>query len=207
MYPDICHVIRITNPQNPVLVSDNHPVNQDICKDLPRAVNTSMNIKFQINPNINPPIKFGIKNIVLNIFVPFKPLVTKRAKLKPTKFIVNIEIFKHKKIHFIVTSHSPFILSDLPKENVIFLEKYNEENKVENSLKDEEKECCLGEKPEENKIHISELFENEEFLEEILEKKEKCMKKNKKIKKMKINDLRKIIREEIRNVLKEEKGE
>jgi predicted ATP-binding protein involved in virulence len=26
-----------------------------------------------------------------------------------------------KKIHFIVTSHSPFILSDLPKENVIFL--------------------------------------------------------------------------------------
>lgn len=83
----------------------------------------------------------------------------------------------------------------------------NEEDKIENSLKDEEKECCLEEKPEENKIHISELFENEEFLEEILEKKEKCMKKNKKIKKMKINDLRKIIREEIRNVLKEEKGE
>ncbi|MDX9960048.1 MAG: AAA family ATPase [Aliarcobacter sp.] len=39
------------------------------------------------------------------------------------KFITNIEIFKHKKFHFIVTSHSPFILSDLPKENVIFLEK------------------------------------------------------------------------------------
>ncbi|WP_066156851.1 AAA family ATPase [Aliarcobacter cryaerophilus] len=27
-----------------------------------------------------------------------------------------------KKLHFIITSHSPFILSDLPKENVIFLE-------------------------------------------------------------------------------------
>lgn len=26
-------------------------------------------------------------------------------------------------IHFIITTHSPFILSDLPKENVIFLEK------------------------------------------------------------------------------------
>lgn len=76
----------------------------------------------------------------------------------------------------------------------------NEEDKIENYLKSEEKS-------EENKIHISELFENEEFLEEILEKKDKCMKKNKKIKKMKINDLRKIIREEIRNVLKEEKGE
>ena len=30
------------------------------------------------------------------------------------------------KFHIIITSHSPFILSDLPKENVIFLEKYNE---------------------------------------------------------------------------------
>ncbi len=28
-----------------------------------------------------------------------------------------------KKVHFIITSHSPFILSDLPKENMIFLEK------------------------------------------------------------------------------------
>ena len=28
-----------------------------------------------------------------------------------------------KKVHLIITSHSPFILSDLPKENVIFLEK------------------------------------------------------------------------------------
>lgn len=27
-----------------------------------------------------------------------------------------------KKIHFVITSHSPFIISDLPKENVIFLE-------------------------------------------------------------------------------------
>ncbi len=27
-----------------------------------------------------------------------------------------------KKLHFIITSHSPFLLSDLPKENVIFLE-------------------------------------------------------------------------------------
>ena len=28
-----------------------------------------------------------------------------------------------KKVHFIINSHSPFILSDLPKENIIFLEK------------------------------------------------------------------------------------
>ena len=31
--------------------------------------------------------------------------------------------FSEKKFHLIVTTHSPFILSDLPKENVIFLEK------------------------------------------------------------------------------------
>ena len=42
------------------------------------------------------------------------------------KFITNIEILKHKKFHFIVTSHSPFILSDIPKENVIFLDKFND---------------------------------------------------------------------------------
>jgi predicted ATP-dependent endonuclease of OLD family len=36
-----------------------------------------------------------------------------------------IDTFKNRKekIHFILTSHSPFILSDLPKQNVIFLEK------------------------------------------------------------------------------------
>ncbi|MBY0541113.1 MAG: AAA family ATPase [Campylobacterales bacterium] len=31
--------------------------------------------------------------------------------------------FSEKKFHLIVTTHSPFILSDLPKENIIFLEK------------------------------------------------------------------------------------
>ena len=36
-----------------------------------------------------------------------------------------IEIIERleKKVHFIITSHSPFLLSDLPKENIIFLEK------------------------------------------------------------------------------------
>ncbi len=33
-----------------------------------------------------------------------------------------------KNIHFIITSHSPFILSDLPKENVIFLNKYTDDD-------------------------------------------------------------------------------
>lgn len=34
-----------------------------------------------------------------------------------------VSVFKNSFTHFIITSHSPFILSDLPKQNVIFLEK------------------------------------------------------------------------------------
>ncbi len=40
------------------------------------------------------------------------------------------------KVHFIFTSHSPFLLSDLPKENVIFLEKDKETGNCINSTKD-----------------------------------------------------------------------
>lgn len=43
--------------------------------------------------------------------------------------------FKDKNIHIILTSHSPFILSDLPKENVIFLKKDNETGRCINDTK------------------------------------------------------------------------
>ena len=48
------------------------------------------------------------------------------------KFIKNlIDFFKinypDKILHIFITSHSPFLLSDLPKENVIFLEKYKKD--------------------------------------------------------------------------------
>ena len=44
------------------------------------------------------------------------------------KNIINnlIQILSKNNIHIIITSHSPFILSDIPKENVIFLDKYKE---------------------------------------------------------------------------------
>jgi len=46
------------------------------------------------------------------------------------KYIVDFfkKNMKNKKIHIVLSSHSPFILSDLPKENVIFLEKYSEQD-------------------------------------------------------------------------------
>ncbi|MDQ7066855.1 MAG: hypothetical protein Q9M40_01990 [Sulfurimonas sp.] len=40
--------------------------------------------------------------------------------------------FKDKKFHIVLTSHSPFILSDLPKENIIFLKKDKETAKCLN---------------------------------------------------------------------------
>ncbi len=44
------------------------------------------------------------------------------------------EFFTDKNVKVIITSHSPFIVSDLPKENIIFLYKENEQLKVKSSL-------------------------------------------------------------------------
>ncbi len=61
------------------------------------------------------------------------------------KNIINhlIEIYKHKvgrndlKLHLIFTTHSPFLLSDIPKQNIIFLDTYENGNcKVVDGLND-----------------------------------------------------------------------
>ncbi len=56
--------------------------------------------------------------------------------------------FSDYKYHLIITSHSPFILSDLPKENVIFLNKYDDKKtneKYPNLItKDLEKGSCIN---------------------------------------------------------------
>jgi len=45
--------------------------------------------------------------------------------------------FPNRKIHIILTSHSPFLLSDIPKQNIIFLDKDENGNcKVVNGLKE-----------------------------------------------------------------------
>lgn len=49
--------------------------------------------------------------------------------------IINyLEQFTNINFHLIITTHSPFMLSDLPKENVIFLEKNNENGNCINSI-------------------------------------------------------------------------
>ena len=40
-----------------------------------------------------------------------------------------MQTYKNLQFNLIMTSHSPFILSDIPKENIIFLDTYNDKSK------------------------------------------------------------------------------
>ncbi|MGE0050330.1 MAG: AAA family ATPase [Arcobacter sp.] len=76
-----------------------------------------LNIRFKIVNELNESRK--VNNLILfdeptNSFHP-------QWQKNFLKYLV--DVFSDKNIHFIFTSHSPFLLSDLPKENVIFLEK------------------------------------------------------------------------------------
>jgi predicted ATPase len=48
-----------------------------------------------------------------------------------------------KQFHFIFTSHSPFLLSDLPKENVIFLDTYKEDTTDKNGIEQKKGNCKI----------------------------------------------------------------
>src|SRR5699024_11279905 len=52
MYPLICQVNKITNPQNPVAVVDNHPERNSNPVISPKDSNVFKNINCQINPSI-----------------------------------------------------------------------------------------------------------------------------------------------------------
>ncbi|MDN5110910.1 AAA family ATPase [Aliarcobacter butzleri] len=54
---------------------------------------------------------------------------------------------KNKKVYFVLTSHSPFILSDIPKDNIIFLDKFDDKTKEKYSnldTKDLENGSCIN---------------------------------------------------------------
>ena len=63
-------------------------------------------------------------------------------------YLINFLSSFNKKIHIIISSHSPFILSDLPKENVIFLDTYNAEKSPQKyprlNIKNLENENCIN---------------------------------------------------------------
>ena len=75
--------------------------------------------------NISTKIEKEKLNILFldEVTLPFHPAWEKRIIKLLTDF------FYKDNIHFIITSHSPFLLSDLPKQNIIFLDNYKEEDK------------------------------------------------------------------------------
>ncbi|WP_338790651.1 AAA family ATPase [Bernardetia sp. MNP-M8] len=77
------------------------------------------------------------------------------------------KIFPNKQIQLILTSHSPFLVSDLPKENVIFLRKGKEGEKLENG-EDAEGKCIVEKNSFQEQTfgqNIHMLFANSFFLE------------------------------------------
>lgn len=69
----------------------------------PNTPRTAFISKFHIYPSTIPPIRFGIKNTVLNIFVPFIPLVSKSANANEITFMVITET----NVNFVV-NHKAF---------------------------------------------------------------------------------------------------
>ena len=80
---------------------------------------------FEIDDEIDIPInKYFL--LLDEVDLSFHPEWQKRT----LKYLLDIlGKIKDKSFHLIFTSHSPFLLSDIPKENIIFLDKYTEEDK------------------------------------------------------------------------------
>ena len=83
--------------------------------------------------NISRRIEDDKLNILFldEVTLPFHPEWEKRVVQQL------IKIFKDKKIHFILASHSPFLLSDIPSHNTIFLDTYTgKDTEVKNKLQE-----------------------------------------------------------------------
>ena len=80
----------------------------------------------KVNFAIQLYMNFNIYSSSQNMFYIFdEPDLSLHPEWQRKYFSIIVNYMKEFKtnIHLIITSHSPFILSDLPKENVIFLEK------------------------------------------------------------------------------------
>jgi ABC-type multidrug transport system ATPase subunit len=77
-------------------------------------------------------------NILICLDEPDLSLHPQWQKRILSEIISNI---KNKKIHIVLTTHSPFLLSDLPKENIIFLDKYKEEDNEVKSKEQKKGNC------------------------------------------------------------------
>jgi len=86
--------------------------------------------------DIGPDVTVDIKNVIIMLDefeLGLHPFWQKNA----INYIVNFLKPLDKKFHIILTSHSPFLLSDIPKQNILFLDKDENGNcKVVDGLKE-----------------------------------------------------------------------
>uniref|UniRef100_UPI004047A74B AAA family ATPase n=1 Tax=Aliarcobacter sp. TaxID=2321116 RepID=UPI004047A74B len=78
-------------------------------------------------------LKSKLKNCLVLLDEPEITLHPFWQKKYVKNIIESINLNTKKDVHIIITSHSPFLLSDLPKENVIFLEKDEKTGKCINA--------------------------------------------------------------------------
>jgi predicted ATP-binding protein involved in virulence len=121
-------IINIKNLKNNLYIIEELPNCFDInfkdvaniqYSDLSNGEKTALRVRFYLEKVIKDTKK---KNFLVLLDEPnndFHPLWQKIF----LSYLINTFKNRDEKFHFIITSHSPFILSDLPKENVIFLEK------------------------------------------------------------------------------------
>ncbi len=85
-----------------------------------------LNIFFQLNLTYN-----YSKNSDPHIFCLDEPDISLHPSWQKKYINEILTLFKKfdKKIHLLITTHSPFILSDIPKQNIIFLDTYQKEDK------------------------------------------------------------------------------
>jgi hypothetical protein len=87
-----------------------------------------LDVVYSIKNIIELRIKNNLSNNIFILLDEIESYLHPNWQKNLISYIYNfIKIYKIN-IHIILTSHSPFILSDIPKENVIFLKKYDENN-------------------------------------------------------------------------------
>jgi predicted ATP-binding protein involved in virulence len=102
-------------------------------KNLSSGEKSALRIRFYLEKSIKKSRK---KNFLILLDEPSNDMHPQWQK-KLTHYLLDSFKGRNKNLHFIVTTHSPFLLSDLPKENIIFLDKDKEGNcKVVDGLKD-----------------------------------------------------------------------
>ncbi|ADG94553.1 conserved hypothetical protein [Arcobacter nitrofigilis DSM 7299] len=95
----------------------------DYYSELSTGEKSLLEITYSIIDIINLREKDGLSRNIFILLDEIENNLNPNWQKKLLSVLIDISSAYSINIHFIITTHSPFILSDLPKENVIFLEK------------------------------------------------------------------------------------